>query len=255
MLLINEMLRSNLMSKKLLVILFIIGLLSLSASAVYAGRGGNGGGNGGSNGGNGGNGSCTQDGTCQNYQTQQNNNSGSNCMQSGTCQNYQAQQNNMQGNMMGGNQAMQAQYGLNLNYLPAAVPGDVPDDVVAAMQAGLMDEYHAYAVYEAVMAQFGTYAPFTNIQRAELQHINTWTFMFERYSLDMPDAPVFDLPEFATLADACQAAADAEIANFDLYDNMLETFVNYPDLTQIATSLRNASEFSHLPAFEQCANR
>lgn len=230
------------MSKKVLVTLLIIGLLSLSASAVYAGRGGGRGGGGG----NGNNGNCTQDGTCQNYQTQQNNNMGSGiCAQDGTCQ----------GNMMGGGRASQSQYGLNLAYLPAAVPGIVPDDVVAAIEAGLMDEYHAYAVYEAVITQFGTYAPFTNIQQAELQHINAWTLMFERYSLDMPTMPEFDVPEFATLADACQAAADAEVANFDLYDNMLEAFVNYPDLTQIATSLRNASEFSHLPAFEQCANR
>ncbi len=34
---------------------------------------------------------------------------------------------------------------------------------------------------------------------------------------------------------------------------MLVTLADYPDMVQVVTSLRNASEFQHLPAFEQCA--
>jgi hypothetical protein len=140
--------------------------------------------------------------------------------------------------------------------LPARVEGEVPAVVADAMAAGLQDERNAYAIYEAVLEQFGNVRPFTNIQRAEAQHIAAWEFLFDRYELPLPAAePLAEAPSFATVAEACQAAADAEIANFDLYDNMLATFEDYPDMVQVVTALRDASEFNHLPAFERCATR
>lgn len=140
--------------------------------------------------------------------------------------------------------------------LPARVEGEVPEAVAAAMAAGLQDERNAYAIYEAVLEQFGNVRPFTNIQRAEAQHIAAWEFLFDRYELALPAAkPLAAPPEFATVAEACQAAADAEIANFGLYDEMLTTFKGYPDMVQVVTALRDASELRHLPAFERCAAR
>jgi len=137
--------------------------------------------------------------------------------------------------------------------LPPAIEGDLSDEVIAAMTAGLMDEYHAYATYGGVIEQFGAVAPFVNIQNAEAQHIAAWELLFNRYDVLIPAAPAIEVPTFASLSDACQAAADAEIANFGLYDEMLVTLADYPDMVQVVTSLRNASEFQHLPAFEQCA--
>lgn len=143
--------------------------------------------------------------------------------------------------------------GLGLSLLPA-VEGDVPEAVVEAMTAGIMDEYNAYATYQAVIDQFGAVRPFVNIQAAEAQHIAAWETLFERYDLDVPAAPTLDaVPEFASLSAACQVAADAEVANFGLYDNSLETLSSYPDMVQVVTALRNASEYNHLPAFERCA--
>jgi len=138
--------------------------------------------------------------------------------------------------------------------LPPAYDGELPQEIIDLMIDGWVDEQHAYAVYEAVIGQFGSVAPFASIQQAEVQHIAAWELLFDRYDIAVPDVPEFDVPELATLADACSAAADAEIANFDLYDTMLDEFVEYPDVHQIALSLRNASEFNHLPAFEVCAN-
>lgn len=139
--------------------------------------------------------------------------------------------------------------------LPPAVPGEVPQDVIDAMTAGIMDEYHAYAVYQAVIDQFGAVRPFVNIQRAEAQHIAAWEFIFERYGIALPEVPELDpVPQFATIGEACQLGADAEVANFDLYDAMLVTLADYPDMVQVVTALRNASEFGHLPAFERCAS-
>ncbi|MFO7632751.1 MAG: DUF2202 domain-containing protein [Caldilinea sp.] len=137
--------------------------------------------------------------------------------------------------------------------LPPVTETDLTPEMIEVMTAGILDEYHARAVYEAVIDEFGAVRPFTNIMRAEEQHAAAWAFIFERYGLEVPIAPEeFAIPEFASIADVCAAAAAAEVANFDLYDAMAETFEDYPDILQVITSLRNASEFNHLPAFENC---
>jgi hypothetical protein len=138
--------------------------------------------------------------------------------------------------------------------LPPAVPGDVPADVIEALHAGLADEHRAYDTYQAVIDQFGMVRPFTNIQQAEASHIAALESLFERYSLDIPAiAPLPDVQSFDTLADACAAGVNAEIANLNLYDQWIATVQNYPDMVQVFTALRNASESQHLPAFERCA--
>ena len=138
--------------------------------------------------------------------------------------------------------------------LPAPVDGPLPDKVVALITAGILDEWHAYAVYDAVIDQFGSVRPFTNIQRAEAKHADAWATIFERYDVPLPVQPVLaELPEFASLADACAVAAEAEVANMDLYDGMLTALADYPDALQVATALRAASADKHLPAFERCA--
>lgn len=204
-----------------LVSIIAIGVASVSAQ----GPGGNNNGRGGGNGSGVGTGTGTPVGTGGQY-----GNRGANGMQNGTG------------------------VGIIGTDLPAAVPGDVPQDVIDAMTAGILDEYHAYAVYQAVIDQFGAVRPFVNIQRAEAQHIAAWEFIFTRYGIELPEVPeLAALPEFATVADACQLGADAEVANFDLYDQMLVTLADYPDMLQVVTALRDASEFGHLPAFERCA--
>jgi len=137
--------------------------------------------------------------------------------------------------------------------LPPAYEGELPQEVIDLMIDGWTDEQHAYAVYEAVIAQFGAVRPFTSIQNAEVQHASAWEFLFERYGIDVPNVPTFDVPQFASLEEACALGAEAEIANFGLYDQMAEAFAPYPDIAQVAQALRDASEFQHLPAFQACA--
>lgn len=138
--------------------------------------------------------------------------------------------------------------------LPAAVTGELSDAAVAALVAGIQDEYHAYAVYQAVVDQFGPVAPFTRIQASEAQHIAALEVLFNRYGIPVPEPePLEEPPQFDSLADACALGAVAEIANFELYDSWLSQAREYPDLVEVFTALRNASEFNHLPAFEQCA--
>lgn len=138
--------------------------------------------------------------------------------------------------------------------LPPATPGALPADVISALNAGLQDEYHAYATYQVVIDQFGTVRPFLSIQQSEAQHIDLLAFLFERYGLDLPAATPLDaVPVFASVEDACATGAAAEIANFELYDAWITTVEDYPDIVQVFTQLRDASEFQHLPAFERCA--
>lgn len=150
------------------------------------------------------------------------------------------------GNNMGG--------GLYFN-LPPASTDELPQNIIDLMIDGWLDEQHAYAVYGSVIEQFGVVRPFVNIQRSEAQHVAAWETLFVRYGIVIPEVPVFDVPEFASLTEACTVGAEAEIANFDLYDTMLATFGPYPDLLYVAQTLRDASEFNHLPAFEMCAGR
>ena len=130
----------------------------------------------------------------------------------------------------------------------------LPQDLVDLMLSGWLDEQQAYAVYESVLNTLGEINPFANIQQAELQHIAAWEFLFDRYDIDIPQIPGFDIPAFNTRSDACAFGAEAEIVNFSLYDTMIESFAEYPDIAFVVLSLRNASEFNHLPAFENCQN-
>ena len=147
-----------------------------------------------------------------------------------------------------------AAFGMGLHQnLPAATVDVLPPEVVDLMIAGWLDEQHAYAVYGVIMDEFGDVRPFVNIQRSETQHIAAWEYLFYRYGIEVPAVPSFDLPAFSSVTDACVAGAATESVNFELYDTMLATFEPYPDLMQVAQSLRDASEFNHLPALEQCA--
>jgi hypothetical protein len=148
----------------------------------------------------------------------------------------------------------QQQVGPLVEHLPPAVLGEMPVEVQEALLLGIKDEQNAYAFYDAVIDQFGAVRPFTNIQNAEAQHMEALEFLFDRYGLDVPEAqPLTEIPEMATRADACELAAQAEIANFGIYDQILDTVSDYPDLVQVFTNLRNASEVNHLPAFERCS--
>ena len=153
------------------------------------------------------------------------------------------------GNIQHGAQQTMGMFSL----LPPAGELELSEAAIAAMEAGLTDELTALAVYNGVIEQFGEVRPFVNIMRSEQQHADAWLFMYERYGLDVPNAPTVEVPTFATLADACQLSVDAEIANAALYDEQMSAFADYPDLAQVATALRNASEYNHLVAFQRCA--
>lgn len=165
-----------------------------------------------------------------------------------------AQQSSGQGRMgRSQGQNMSGMFGQDQYSTMTPFTGELSTEVVKALEAGWADEQHAYAVYQAVIDQFGAVAPFTAIQRAEASHGAALERAFDYYGLALPTAPATENLTFDSLAEACAVAAEAEIANMGLYDSWLATVSDYPDLVQVFTSLRNASQFNHLPAFENCA--
>lgn len=150
----------------------------------------------------------------------------------------------------GGGQAGSS--GENLGALPSS-SGELSESEAQALLMALTDEYKAWSVYDQVIASFGAARPFTNIQKAEENHIAALARLFDSYGLDVPPnewpgkVPVFD-----SLPEACEAGVQAEIDNAALYDELF-SMVDNPDIVRVFTALQRASEFQHLPAFERCA--
>lgn len=126
------------------------------------------------------------------------------------------------------------------------------DAEAQALQYAILEEYGAFNLYTAVNAQFGSTIPFSYIVRSEQQHINALVRQAQKYGLAVPENPgLANPPEFATLAEACQAGVDAEIADAALYDE-LKLVTTHADLLQVYDRLQKASLDSHLPAFQLC---
>lgn len=137
--------------------------------------------------------------------------------------------------------------------VPPAPTTPLTADETQALNDMLQDEYHAWAVYDSVIADFGQVAPFVQIQKAEAQHAAVLERLFTRYGLELPENEwaEADIPSFDSVEAACVAGVAAEIANAELYDWALSV-TDKPDLTNVFTHLQAASLESHLPAFEAC---
>lgn len=126
------------------------------------------------------------------------------------------------------------------------------DAEAQALQDAILEEYGAFNLYTAVNAQFGSTIPFSYIVRSEQQHINALVRQAQKYGVAVPENPgLANPPVFATLAEACQAGVDAEIADAALYDE-LKLVTTHADLLQVYERLQKASLESHLPAFQLC---
>jgi hypothetical protein len=124
---------------------------------------------------------------------------------------------------------------------------------VEALLKALNDEYHAWAVYEQVVQDFGQVKPFVNIQRSEEKHIAALLRLFDKYDVPVPENVwIGNVPSFDNVQDACAAGVDAEIANVALYDEIFST-TDRDDILTVYEALQRASQDSHLPAFERCA--
>lgn len=144
--------------------------------------------------------------------------------------------------------------------LSACVICDVPDDYSGPLSQveaqglllALNDEYHAWAVYDRVLADHGTVQPFANIRNAESNHYTKLSYLFEEYNLVMPDNPWIEhVDDFETVEMACAGGVEAEEINALLYDHLLSTTDREGILTTYER-LQWASLERHLPAFARC---
>lgn len=139
----------------------------------------------------------------------------------------------------------------NLEY-PA---GELPSNVIAALNSAIDDEYKAHSTYEAVIDEIGSARPFSMIIRAEEHHIASLKSIYDKYGLTVPEDPYTNVEVADTKEANCAIGVQAEIDNAALYrDKLLPEVSDYPDISAVFTSLMNASQDKHLPAFERCAN-
>lgn len=137
---------------------------------------------------------------------------------------------------------------------PEDYDGVLSSEEVTALYLALNDEYHAWAVYDQVTADFGSARPFTNIKNAEASHISSLARLFDVYALALPENPwLGQVDGFADLGSACAAGVQAEIANGALYDTLFAS-TERADILDVYTALQRASLDKHLPAFLRCAS-
>jgi hypothetical protein len=136
---------------------------------------------------------------------------------------------------------------------PPAAAGTLTQAETDALLRALDDEYHAWAIYDQVIKDFGQVRPFTNIRQAETSHIAALTNLLNVYGAPVPaNTWTGNVPHFESVTAAAAAGAQAEIANAALYDTLKATTTR-ADILRVYNSLQSASIQKHLPAFERAA--
>ncbi|NNJ13219.1 DUF2202 domain-containing protein [Chloroflexales bacterium ZM16-3] len=132
--------------------------------------------------------------------------------------------------------------------------GPLSADEVNGLLLSLNDEYHAWAVYNQVITDFGDVRPFASIIQSEAGHISSLETLFNVYGVPLPaENPwVGQAPSFASTSEACAAGVGAEIVNADLYARLFAS-TDRADILQVYEVLQSASLNNHLPAFQRCA--
>ena len=114
-------------------------------------------------------------------------------------------------------------------------------------------EYAALASYQAVIDEFGDVEPYATIMEAEARHADALLRQLERMGVEVPENPYLGLLEAPTdLTTAAEAWAVGEIANVELYDELIAQ-ASDENLIRVFKNLRGASLEEHLPAFEAAA--
>ncbi len=127
-------------------------------------------------------------------------------------------------------------------------------DAAAALERGILDEYHAEQIYLRVIEDFGEVFPFTNVVYAEVRHSDSISRLYVNRGLPVPGNPWNrdNVPRFRSIPEACRAGADAEEQNVEMYEELLRLGLPF-DVRTVFTNNRRASLENHLPAFRSCS--
>ena len=125
-----------------------------------------------------------------------------------------------------------------------------------ALIEAINDEYRARATYRTVISKFGEIRPFINIVEAEGRHIDALLPLFTKYNVAVPEDDWDSRIEpLSSILDACRLGVEAEIENAAMYNRLLDSTKEYPDVQQVLMQLQRASAENHLPAFQRCVER
>ena len=118
----------------------------------------------------------------------------------------------------------------------------------------IQDEYLARAEYEHIIEKYGAIRPFSNIIKAEENHINMLKPLFAGYGFQIPEdtAKEHVLPPM-DLKHAFETGVQAEIDNIAMYEEFLIKPIP-DDVKSVFQRLKNASE-NHLRAFQKGLSR
>lgn len=127
------------------------------------------------------------------------------------------------------------------------------DAEIQGLVRAIEEEFGAQALYQSILDKFGNETPFNDIVLSEARHASALINQAQKYGIPVPEFPSSEgLPAFETVTEACQAGVDAEIADAELYDELM-SFTTNSALIRVYTNLQKASLDSHLPAFKDCS--
>jgi hypothetical protein len=132
--------------------------------------------------------------------------------------------------------------------------GELPVEVIEALDLAINDEYKARATYEVVINKFGSIKPFIMIIRSEEQHISSLKAIYDKYGVSIPMDPwTGNISPPDTIQASCALGVQAEIENAALYrEELIPIVTGYEDITAVFNQLMSASENNHLVAFQRC---
>lgn len=124
---------------------------------------------------------------------------------------------------------------------------------IRALNEALDDEYHSWALYDQVIADFGAAPPFSNIRTVKARHIDALCVLFERYGLPIQkNTWPGKVIRYASRQATCEAGVAAEIANGEMYNRLIKV-TERSDIRSVLFNLQEASQQRHLPAFQRSA--
>jgi len=136
----------------------------------------------------------------------------------------------------------------------AAADTDTSYTIEDMLTYAIQDEYNAKAEYAAIQDAFGTVRVYSNIEKAEDNHIAALMPLLDAYDVArpaQPDPAGFELP--ATLAETYAIGVTAEVKNIAMYEKFLGQDLP-DDIRLVFENLMRASE-KHLAAFERLDER